>query len=124
MRVPLLLTLTVLAGCSSLVPEGWRRHNVEVDVAVGSEHPVATYSRERYGEWRSNYEQWEPITLFVVNGRFFDRGGTSSRAVVVYRKNNEYFLPPQDKEWIGVDNRYDYKQRPLDEDYARVKTKP
>jgi hypothetical protein len=125
MRISALLSLAVLAGCMPMTHRPAQSSaGVEIGIQLGSERPVFRYSRERYGDWRSNYELWEPVTLFVIDARFFDREAGSARAVVVYRRKDEYFLPPQEKEWIGKDKRYDYKRRPKDEDYARIKVRP
>jgi hypothetical protein len=125
MRISILLSLMVLVGCMPMT-RGQRRSpvGVEIGIQLGPERPVDMYSRERHGDWHNSLEQWQPVTLFVVDGRFYEREARGARAVVVYRRNNEYFLPPREKEWIGKDKRYDYKHQPKDEDYGRKSGRP
>jgi hypothetical protein len=125
MRISILLSLIVLAACTPM--RGGRGRSsvgVSVGIQLGPERPISYYSREQHGDWRVNYQQWQPTTVYVVDGRFYDNETRGARAVVVYRRNNEYFLPPQEKEWVGKDKRYDYKHKPKDEDYNRGRGKP
>jgi hypothetical protein len=92
---------------------------VSVSLRLGNERTVSAYSSERSGDWHANYKQWEPTTLYVNNGKYYDKQSKGSRAVVVYHKDNDYFLPPQDKKWVGADQRYNYKHKPTTEDYNR-----
>jgi hypothetical protein len=125
MRIALLFSLMVLVGCMPMT-RGRQQSSVGVSVEfqLGPERSVDMYSRERHGDWHNNLEQWQPVTLFVVDGRFYERESRGARAVVVYRRNNDYFLPPQEKEWVGKDKRYDYKHMPKDEDYGRKGGRP
>jgi hypothetical protein len=111
MRISTLLSLMVLAGCMPTT-RGQQQSSVEIGIQLGPVRSVNSYSMERHGDWRTNYQQWQPTTLYVVNGRYYDKETRGSRAVMVYRHDNEYFTPPQDKEWVGADKRYDYKKRP------------
>ena len=111
MRISGLLSLILLAGCMSTT-RGQQQSSLEISVQLGPERSVSSYSMERHGDWRTNYQQWQPTTLFVVDGKYYDKEARGSRAVMVYRHDNEYFTPPQDKEWVGADKRYDYKKRP------------
>ena len=125
MRISILLSLMVLVGCMPMT-RGQQRSSVGVEIGIqlGPERPVDMYSRERHGDWHNSLEQWQPVTLFVVDGRFYEREARGARAVVVYRHNNDYFLPPREKEWVGKDKRYDYKHMPMDEDYGGKSGKP
>ena len=49
-------------------------------------------------------------------GHFYSRNVPGSRAVSVYRWQNQYFLPPRDQQWINADRRYDCTLRPTDQD--------
>jgi hypothetical protein len=57
--------------------------------------------------------------MYVVNGQYYDKSSRGARAVIVYHHNDDYFLPPQDKKWVGADKRHDYKHKPKTEDYNR-----
>lgn len=92
---------------------------VGVTVRLGNERTVVAYSPERHGDWQTSYKSWKPTTVYSVNGHYYDKQTRGARAVAVYHKDNEYFLPPQDSKWVGKDKRYNYKRRPTDEDYNR-----
>ena len=113
MRISSLLLLTLLAGCMAST-RGQQQSSVGVgiDIQLGPERSVNSYSADRHGDWRTNYQQWQPTTLYVINGKYYDKEAKGTRAVMVYRHDNEYFTPPQDKEWVGTDKRYDYNKRP------------
>jgi hypothetical protein len=111
MRISILFSLIVLAGCMPAT-RGQQQSSISIGIQLGPERSVNSYSAERHGDWRTNYEKWQPTTLWVVDGRYYDKESRGARAVVVYRRDNEYFTPPQDKEWVGSDKRYDYNKRP------------
>ena len=119
MRLSTLLSLSALVCCIPIASAPAQRAGVSVDIHLGRARTVTAYSSSRSGEWRTNYKQWKPTTLYVTNGQYYDKQTRGSRAVVVYRKDNDYFLPPQDKKWVGKDKRYDYKHKPNNEDYNR-----
>ncbi len=91
--------------------------SVSVNLKLGPERTVAPYSSEKFGDWHTNYKQWTPKTMYYVNGHYYDHKTTGARTVSVYQKGGNYFLPPQDKDWVGKDKRYNYKNKPTDEDY-------
>lgn len=97
---------------------------VQISVAVGARlgPPVAVfaYSSDRYGDWRRDYSRWTPVVIFEVNGRYYPHRVAGAREVIVYRYHDEYFMPPHDRAWIGVDRRYDYGHRPDDNDWKRA----
>jgi hypothetical protein len=82
---------------------------------------VMGYSPERAGPWRANYRRWTPVTLYELNGRYYSRTYPGARPVAMYRFQDEYFLPPNDEKWVGVDKRFDYGHRPNKDDWARVR---
>jgi len=90
----------------------------------GAEIGVFGYAPDRAGDWRRNYRRWTPVTVYEFNGRYYQRSGPGSRAVQVYRFRDEYFLPPQDREWVGFDKRFDYTRQPSDDDHRRVQGRP
>jgi hypothetical protein len=119
MRLSTLLSLSALVCCIPMASAPAQGAGVSINLRLGNQRTVSSYSSERSGDWRTNYKHWTPTTLYVTNGQYYDKNTRGSRAVVVYRKDKEYFLPPQDKKWVGADKRYNYKHRPTDEDYNR-----
>lgn len=63
------------------------------------------------------------MTICEYDGRYYRRSVRGARAIVVYSRNNEYFLPPPDREWVGKDKRYNYKRQPDDRDRGRARNK-
>lgn len=95
-----------------------------VDRRFGAEIGVLGYSAERAGDWRSNYKRWTPTTVYEFNGHYYQHNGPGSRAVQIYRYQNEYFMPPQDRDWEGHDRRFNYSRKPNDEDRSRGRGRP
>ena len=93
---------------------------VGISVKLGNAHVVAAYNPSRQGDWHTAYTEWQPTTLYYYKGQYYDHSAKGARAVEVYRKNDEYFLPPHDKKWVGFDKRFDYKHRPNSGDYKRI----
>ena len=86
----------------------------------GAEVVVDPYSREAFGDWRTGYRRWRPVTLYFRDNRYFSRAVPGSRPVAMYSYNGSYFLPPQDQGWDGFDRRFNYRRRPTDEDYRNA----
>ena len=120
MRFPRLMILSMI-GAVALVPRA-APAQISATVQIGPQYEVRVnpYSREVYGDWRTSYRRWQPVTLYARDGRFYSRSVAGSRPVVVYRSQNEYFLPPRDQAWNNFDRRYDYNRRPGDDDYSIV----
>lgn len=97
---------------------------ITVDPRLGAEVGVFGYSTERAGDWRRNYRRWTPVIVYEFNGRYYMHEAPGARPVALYRFGEEYFLPPDDPSWIGVDRRFDYNHRPNDEDRRRVPPAP
>jgi len=97
---------------------------VVVDRRLGAEVGVFGFSVERAGDWHRNYKRWSPVTVYEVNGRYYEHAAPGARPVMVYSYKNEMFLPPADREWIGFDKRFDYKHVPNDEDRRRIRERP
>ena len=85
---------------------------VRFGTRLGPDIGVFAYSPERNGDWHANYRKWTPVTLYDVNGHYYRNSVSGSRAVAVYSYNDEYFLPPTDREWVGKDSRYNYNRQP------------
>src|ERR1700694_4604187 len=121
MRITRLLTVPLLGALIALPARAPAQMNINVSFGprLGPEIGVFAYSPERQGDWRANYRQWTPVTLYDVNGHYYRNAVRGSRAVVVYTYNNEYFLPPQDQAWNGFDKRYNYQRQPIADDQGR-----
>jgi hypothetical protein len=112
------VTAVAFICCASIA--GAHAQGVGVSVSLGNSHVVAAYNPERHGDWHTSYSNWQPTKLYYYKGQYYDHQAKGARAVSVYRKDDEYFLPPQDKKWVGYDKRFDYKHRPTSADYKRV----
>jgi roadblock/LC7 domain-containing protein len=96
------------------------RISVAFGARLGPPIDVFAYSADRYGAWRTHYARWTPVVVYDVNGRYYRYNVAGARAVVVYRYHNDYFFPPDDHAWIGVDKRYDYHRRPMPDDVVHA----
>jgi hypothetical protein len=127
MRIAALMTLPLLGALIALPTRAPAQGNVTIRASarLGPEVSLSAYSQQRHGDWRTNYRQWRPVTLYDVNGHYYRHSVRGARAVQVYRHpNGEHFLPPQDQAWVGHDRRYNYRHRPTDTDYGRVQQRP
>jgi hypothetical protein len=120
MRIATVLSLAIIAS-SIPMARAQAQVGVSVGLNLGNVRTVAAYSSAQHGDWQTSYKQWQPTTLYSVNGQYYDKKSAGSRAVVVYHHNDQYFMPPQDKKWVGKDKRYDYKHKPTSDDYNRSK---
>jgi hypothetical protein len=123
MHVRALLTLPLLGAAIVLPPRASAQVAIHVSFGtrLGPEIGVFNYAPERLGDWRTNYRQWRPVTLYDVNGHYYRSQVRGARPVLVYSYRNEYFLPPQDHAWRGVDRRYNYGRQPTPDDYGRAR---
>ncbi|HYV95930.1 MAG TPA: hypothetical protein VE967_00595 [Gemmatimonadaceae bacterium] len=121
MRFAKLLTLALLAAPGVVPVSVPAQITITFGARLGPEVGLHAYSVQRMGDWRQSYRQWTPVTVYDVNGHFYLRNVRGSRPVLVYRYNNEYFFPPQDRDWNGFDRRYDYRRRPSEGDYERAR---
>ena len=119
MRIATLVTYPLLVGALIALPTR-APAQVRVTARLGPEISLSAYSPAQHGDWRTNYRQWKPVTLYDVNGHYYQHSVRGARAVQVYRRGNEHFLPPQDQAWVGHDKRYNYKHQPSNDDYGRV----
>ncbi len=94
--------------------------SVGVSLNLGNSHVVAAYNANTHGDWHTAYTNWQPATLYYYKGQYYDHSTKGARAVALYRKDDQYFLPPQDKKWVGMDARFDYKHKPTSADYKRI----
>ncbi len=123
MRIATFLAVPLLAGMIALPTRGSAQATISVTFGarLGPEVGVFAYSPDRHGDWRDHYQQWRPVTLYDINGRFYLNNVRGARAVQVYAYNNEYFMPPQDQGWERRDSRYNYQRQPNQADYGRTR---
>ncbi|MGH7582658.1 MAG: hypothetical protein ACREL5_05485 [Gemmatimonadales bacterium] len=120
MGISKLLTLPALAGALLLAPRP-APAQVSVSLHLGRNISIGAYSAARYGDWHTNYRRWRPVTVYYYNGDYYPHAVRGGRAVMVYRYQNSYFLPPEDTGWNRADHRYNYRRRPDDNDYNRAR---
>lgn len=60
---------------------------------------VRDYSSRNHGQWKKEYRKWRPVTLYWVNGRYYERQVRGARAVSVYFYRNQYFFEPRDRDF-------------------------
>lgn len=124
MRLSSLLGIVVLAtGCAYPAQTGQVDVSMAYGQQLGPEVYLYAYSPRVYGDWRFAYTQWTPVTIYYFEGRYYSSPVRYARPVVVYSHYNEYFLPPPDRAWIGVDTRIDYRYVPNSKDRRRAKYK-
>ena len=124
MRISTLVTLPLLGALLALpAPSVAQSEGVRVTFGtrLGPEIYLSAYSADRFGDWRTSYTRWTPVTLYDVNGHYYRYQVRGARPVLVYRYRNDFFLPPQDKGWRGRDRRYNYRRVPGDADYGRAR---
>jgi hypothetical protein len=122
MRIATLVTYPLLLGALIALPtRAPAQVSVQINARLGPAIGLFAYTPDRYGDWRTGYRRWTPVTLYTVNGNYYRRSTRGARPVQVYRRGNEYFLPPQDQAWVGHDRRYNYGHRPNNDDYGRAR---
>ncbi len=80
-----------------------------------------TYSPSVHGDWQTSYPQWTPTMIYYHRGQYYRNPVPGSRAVSVYTRNGDFFLPPRDRGWVGKDKRYDRGHGPSWRDRGRAK---
>ncbi|HVZ47479.1 MAG TPA: hypothetical protein VG916_01735 [Gemmatimonadaceae bacterium] len=118
MRFSMMSIVAVLAaGAVATTAPRAHAQSVSININLGPPHVVEVYDAAYFGPWRTSYREWEPVTLYVVNGIYYEHPARGARVVVVYRRGHDYFLPPRDAAWVGFDRRFDYKHKPGKWDY-------
>jgi hypothetical protein len=118
----LLVAALLTAGC--VIPANGRSTTEVGMVVPGPEVVVFAYSSSHYGAWRTAYMGWSPVTVYYYSGRYYRRPIAGARTVVVYSRGGEYFFPPRERAWVGIDARFDRSHGPTWSDYRRAKVKP
>ncbi len=60
---------------------------------------VRDYSSRNYGQWKKEYRNWRPVTLYRIDNRYFERQVRGGRPVSVYYYRNQYFFEPRDRDF-------------------------
>lgn len=68
---------------------------------------VIHYPARNYGQWKRTARHWRPITVFVSNGRYYQRPFRGARPVVIYAYRDQYFFAPSDRDWDAYRVRYE-----------------
>ncbi len=126
MRITDLLTVP-LAGILVVLPARAPAQapvTVRFGAQLGPEIGVTGYAADQDGNWRTSYRHWTPVALYDVNGHYYRHPVPGARAVDVYSYHGGYFMPPEEKAWVGFDQRYNYRRRPNSRDYARERPYP
>lgn len=125
MRISHVFAIALLGATIALPVRAPAQVNIDVTIGkrLGPAFSVFAYSPTAFGNWQTSYRQWTPVTIYVVNGQYYHHSVKGARAIMVYKRNGEYFLPPQDKAWVGRDKRYNYARQPNDDDRGRAQSK-
>jgi len=70
-----------------------------VTVNLGRHVSIAAYSPQRFGDWRTDYSYWRPVTVYYVNGVYYMHEVPRAQPVVVYYYRDRYFFAPRDREF-------------------------
>ena len=118
----LLSTLVLTAGAIAAPPA---HGQVSLTLHLGRPIGLTVYDPGYYGDWHTAYRTWTPVTVYYYDGNYYPRYIRGGRAVQVYRRGSEYFLPPREPAWENRgDRRYNYKRKPNDDDYQHAKPAP
>jgi hypothetical protein len=125
MRISNMLGILLAGAMIALPARAPAQVSISVDIGkrLGPEVSIFAYSQPAYGDWHTAYRKWTPVTIYEVNGHYYRKSMKGARAVAVYSRNGEYFLPPDDQAWVGKDKRYNYKRQPVEQDRGRAKNR-
>lgn len=68
---------------------------------------VVDYHSRNFGQWKRSARYWQPITLYVLGGYYYQQPYRNARPVVVYNYRNSYFQAPRDRDWNQYRVRYE-----------------
>lgn len=114
---PIALLMTATAPASGQV-----RADLHIDIPILGHGAVVhhvppprdiviyDYPPVPYGQWKKHYRDWNRVTLYVLDGRYYERPIRGGRAVIVYRDRDRYFWGPRDGDW-GRWDRWDRNDR-------------
>ncbi len=115
-----LILLGGLVGVVSCGPS-YRRAGFGVAAEYGAPIDVYGYYPDYFGDWRGNYQRWDPVVIYELRGNYYPQPVRGARAVAVYRSRSGYFLPPRDRAWSRTERRFDRRQMPNRRDYSRAR---
>jgi hypothetical protein len=118
MRSLRFVTLPALIAAVAVPAGAQISARVHVNIPVGRPAPMAVrgqphraisirpYVSSRYGAWEDYYQNWEPVTVYLSDGQYYDYPVYDyAEPVVVYRYQDELFFPPRDRGWIDFQAR-------------------
>lgn len=103
----LLLTEPAAAQISATIHVGPIRIGGAHHVPQPRHIVVVDYDHRNYGHWKKTARHWRPMTVYVYQGRYYERPYRNARPVVVYRYRDRYFTPPRDRDWNDYRVRYE-----------------
>jgi hypothetical protein len=68
---------------------------------------VVDYDHRHFGHWKQTARHWRPVTVYVYQGRYYERPIRNAKPIVIYRYRDSYFMPPRDREWNDYRARYE-----------------
>ena len=71
---------------------------------------VVDYPYRNYGHWKKTAVHWRPITVYYLDGYYYDRPWRSARPVVIYRYRDHYFFGPRDNDWYRYRSSYEQRE--------------
>jgi len=89
-----------LAVAAALWAVPVQRSAAQVTVNLGRHISVSAYSPQRFGDWRTDYTYWRPVTVYYLDGVYYVREVPRARPVVVYYYRDRYFFAPRDREFV------------------------
>lgn len=71
---------------------------------------VVDYPHRHFGPWQRTAVHWRPITVYYLDGHYYDRPWRSARPVVIYRYRDNYFFGPRHRDWDRYRSRYEQRE--------------
>lgn len=71
---------------------------------------VVDYPHRHFGPWQRTAVHWRPITVYYLDGHYYDRPWRNARPVVIYRYRDNYFFGPRDRDWDRYRSRYEQRE--------------
>lgn len=151
MRSPMFVAIPFAMALAATPAQGQVSVGIHIDIPIighgnGGDYRrgpvrevrVYEYPPVPYGQYKKHYRDWNRVTLYIVDGRYYDYPVRGGRVVYVYRDHDRYFWGPGDGDWDrwdrwdggrngyydrdrfviydrdrnGRDDRYDYRARP------------
>ena len=96
MRIPKVIAALLFGAAVAMPNAASAQVSISVNLGrlLGPEVSIYSYSQPAYGDWHTAYRQWTPVTLYFYQGHYYRKSVKGARAVAVYSRNGEYFMPP------------------------------